>query len=121
MPRKKEPTLQEVTASLLTLEEASQWIESHQAEFGLAKIPNTETLKKAAQFGRLKATLKGRLYLTREQELRDYLQHFDPKNKTESRPLKPRAIKRREAKVAARANPPQNEEATETAQELSED
>lgn len=96
MPRKKKDTeLQELVATLFTVQEASEWSEAHKEEFGLSSGLNTETVKKACQHGRLKAVLKGRNFLTREQELRAYLQTFDPKNKREERPLKPRALKKR--------------------------
>jgi hypothetical protein len=95
MPRKKDD-LQEVVNSLYTLNEASDWIAQHNEEFNLRVVPNPDTLKKACKDGRLKAVIKGRTYLTREAEIRNYLKKFDPKNKTESRPLQPRARKRRE-------------------------
>ena len=97
MPKKR-IELSEVISSLMTLGEAQDWIEQHQAEFKLLKPISTDTLKKACLEGRLEAVLKGKLYLTREQELRDYLQKFDPKNKTERLPIKERARRRREAK-----------------------
>jgi hypothetical protein len=102
MPRKKED-LAEIVGSLLTLIEASQWIDQHKDEFSLLKAPNKDTLKKACHDNRLTAVLKGGLYLTRETEIRTYLKNFDPKNKTESRPLKPRAQKKREQQAAAKA------------------
>jgi hypothetical protein len=108
MPRKKED-LTEVVDSLFTLIEASQWIDQHKDEFNLVKAPNKDTLKKACHDNRLTAVLKGGLYLTREAEIRAYLKNFDPKNKTESRPLKERALKRREqaaAKAQAESDAP---------------
>lgn len=101
MPKKKKsdkPDLMEVVKSLMTLSEASDWITAHLEEYKLTKPINTDTLKKACLQGRLKAAQKGKIYLTREQELQDYLKKFDPKNKTERQPLQERAKKRREAK-----------------------
>ncbi len=99
MPKKKPESLEDVVGKLLTLSEASEWIEEHKEEFGLAKAPNAETLKKSCYHKRLKAALKGQLYLTREQEVREYMKKYDPKNKSENRPLKPRALKKREAQA----------------------
>ncbi|HEX2912985.1 MAG TPA: helix-turn-helix domain-containing protein [Chloroflexia bacterium] len=93
--KKKEKKLEEVAAGLLTMEEASQWINDHKEEFKQTRGISTGTLKKACYRGRLKAVLKGNTYLTREKELREYLEEFDPSNKRESRPLQPRATKRR--------------------------
>jgi len=98
MPKKK-IELSEVINSLMTLGEAQDWIEQHQEEFNLLKPISTDTLKKACLEGRLQAVLKGKLYLTRERELRDYLKRFDPKNKTERQPIKERAKRRREVKA----------------------
>lgn len=95
---KKKSDLQEVVNSLLTLNEASDWVGQHLEEYNLTKPINIDTLKKACLQGRLKAAHKGKFYLTREQELREYLGKFDPKNKTERQPLQERARKRREAK-----------------------
>ncbi len=103
MPRKKKDDLEEVVSQLMTMTEASQWIEENKAEFGLTVGINTDTLKKASQTGRLKAILKSHIFLTREQELREYIKNFDPKNKRESRPLKARALSRRRTKAAKAA------------------
>ncbi len=104
MPKKKELSLSEVVASLMTLDEATEWIEAHKEEYGLARVPNTDTLKKACYHKRLNAVLKGRLYLTRETELREYIKQFDPKNKTESKPVTPRTLQRRATKEKAKAS-----------------
>lgn len=102
MVRKKKDDLQTVVDSLLTIEEACQWIEQHQDELGLSASVNRDTLKKACQSGRLKAVIKGHTFLTREEELREYLGKFDPKNKRGSRPLQPRAIKKREQQMESK-------------------
>ena len=94
--RKTGPTIDEILANLYTVEEAQEWLETHKLEFGLTKVPTRDTLKRACQHKRLGAVLKGSLYLTRESELREYMAHYDPKNKSENRPLKPRTLKRRE-------------------------
>jgi hypothetical protein len=110
MPRKKND-LAEVVNSLMTLGEASQWIEQHREELGLAKPIPVDTLKKASGQGRLKAILKGQVFLTREAELREYLKKFDPKNKTERMPLKERAARKKskEAEGETPAEPGQSE------------
>jgi|GEM_PF-2131408 len=102
MARKKDD-LTEVVNSLMTISEASEWINIHREELALTRPINEDTLKKSCQKGRLKAVLKGRNYLTREQELREYLKNFDPKNKTERTPIKERAIKRRALKAKLEA------------------
>src|SRR5579859_3748155 len=93
-------SLEQDVAKLFTMREAVAWIDSHKEEFKLARPPRQDTLKAACMDGRLKAVLKGDAYITRERELRDYLSHFDPKNKSLSRPVK---SKRRKGKAALAA------------------
>jgi hypothetical protein len=107
MARKKKDDLQEVIDTFMTMTEASQWIEEHKQEFDLTTGLTTDTLKKACHEGRLKAALKGRNFLTREPELREYLKTFDPKNKRERRPLQARALKKRESKAVTEATSPE--------------
>jgi hypothetical protein len=118
----KKDDLKEIVDSLCTLDEASQWIEQHKEEYNLTEGLTTDTLKKACYQGRLKAVLKGRLYLTREQELREYLEKFDPKNKRERQPIKERTKQRRQAKAKTQQAPQEvivsNETPTEPEPEL---
>lgn len=87
----KNITLEQYAARLLSLSEAVDWIGQNLEEFGLSRPPLRDTLKTAAQAGRLKAIRKGSIYVTRVEEIREYMRHYDPKNKTESRPVKRRA------------------------------
>lgn len=83
-------SLEKALARFMTLNEAVEWIEERKEEFGILKAPRPDTLKQACSSKRLGAALKGQLWITREKEIRKYMKRYDPKNKTESRPVKRR-------------------------------
>jgi hypothetical protein len=80
---------------LLTMPESQNYISQNLETWGLKGPPTHETLKSAARQGRLFAIKKGGMWFTTTQELDKYLRHYDPKNRTLS---KPRKTKKREKK-----------------------